>query len=86
MTALEIGNPNETDTHNLQPGDVVRINGTRTAYRVEGVAKFSVLLVGPRGGVAHLVASTNGKRVQLSRGLGTSNKRDWIDSLTIERG
>ncbi len=80
--ALTIGNPNETDIHNLKSGDRVRVNG-KTIYTVDGVVKFSALLIGPRGGVAHLVPCTTGKRVQISKGLGSSNKRDWIETLEI---
>jgi hypothetical protein len=82
---MKIENPNATDLNTLRAGETVRINGKSTAYTVEGAgqAKKARLLIGPRGGVAFLVPSVGGESVQLSKGLGASNKRDWIRTLDI---
>lgn len=83
---MTITNPNESHLNLLRDGDTVRVNGQRTAYKVEGErTPYSAILIGPRGGVAYLVPSTDGKAVQISKGLGTSNKRDWIRTLEIEK-
>ena len=67
---MKIENPTEQDVRDLIPGQEIKVNGK--AFKVEGVARYSAVIVGPRGGEAYLVPTVCGKAVTITRPMATS--------------
>lgn len=69
--------PTADDIKTIKIGASLKIDGKR--FKVTGQYDKFTTLIGPRGGWANLVPSTDGGRVQLTRH--TSDARTWVETI-----
>ena len=80
---ITIEQPSQTDMWNLKEGQMVRINGQKSASKVIFVGSNFAGMQGPRGGDIMVIPSVTGDRIQTSRGLGQSNNREWVEAMEV---